>query len=322
MRFHVHGTGAAWRFLLLGALACQYSLGQPLTVQPHNFTSHRPAPPPTTTAQLTMATLPLQPGPPLVFFNVDTDKRLGPYPLRTNTPIGTPQVGISMRLNANLSELHLQATNPTNALYGPYPTTNNTLISIGRQTLRLLRPPPQLTVSLVHAERINQLPMIGLAPATPQLENELATLFQKFSALEERLAYDSAERVIEGMPRIYRPSGTVFSPVIAPAKRDVAQSIRTADLTAVRYLETLFQQYFSVRSVAAQGAQQYFFSMPPNTYIFCAMQKFRPPTKQGLPQTQTAIWWTTITFDGTTPLQLELTAQNAITWQEIFHLHP
>ena len=75
---------------------------------------------------------------------------------------------------------------------------------------------------------------------------------------------------------------------------------------------------FAMIGAYATGLLSYHFGMPPGDYVFCALQKVKDARTQGITGSATAVWWTTFHFDGEHPLALFLTADNAITWREIF----
>lgn len=280
------------------------------------------APPPLQAGEeLLMAELPVTTLPPTVYFNHGTAGHYGPYPFITNTRIGSEKTPYLLQVQPDTSYFSLVDQQGDNTRFGPFPGTNGVVVRLPTEVLVLLRPAARLKVSINHPDRINQLPLIGLAPQTPALLRELYALRAKYIALANRVDLDTADVVLEGVPRIHhRATGSTFSPVIATSQRDKENTLRGAEQTAVRYLETLFQNHFRIRSQVADGPQNYLFGMPKGEYIFCAMQKFRTPQTRGTALTQTAIWWTTLTFDGAHQLELHLTEQNAIHWRTIFTL--
>ncbi len=280
------------------------------------------APPPLkANDELQMAHLQLISLPALIAFNHGTSGRYGPYPLTNNTKVGNTAVPYLMQLcNANQS-FTLAAMHSTNTLYGPFSVTNGTLVELPNELLIVVRPQPQLKVEITLPERIKQLPLIGVAPKTPNLLRELYELQAKMVALANRVDLETSDVVMQGVPRVHsRVTGSTFSPVIAPSQRDKQNTINGAEMSAVRYLESLFQRHFRVKSQAADGALRYWFSMPAGDYIFCAMQKYRDGNTRGMNPTHTAIWWSEFTFDGEHPMTLSLNRENSVPWREIFTL--
>jgi hypothetical protein len=267
-----------------------------------------------------MATLPMAVHPPLLSFTYGTTGRYGPYPLGDNTRGGNPQTPYTLRLVDVGRHFTLQAPGGSNTVYGPFPATNGAPVLLGGALMTVVRSPPPLDVSISHPGRIAQLPLIGIAPDTPAVRRELYLLRAKYQALADRVAIDTSDVALEGVPRIRtrRTGNTTVSPVVSVSRRDKQNVIKGAELTAIRFLETLFQQQFRIRSQSASGPTAYRFGMPPGDYIFCALQKVKDPEAQGAAASLTAVWWTPFTFDGDHPLSLSLTAENAITWREIF----
>jgi hypothetical protein len=266
-----------------------------------------------------MARLPVAVNPPLFYLNYGTAGRYGPYPLADNTPVGDKRSPHILRLFDAGRHFTLHAPHATNTVYGPFPATNGAAVALGGGSLSLRLVPPELAVSLNHPGRINQLPLIGVAPWTPALQKELYLLRAKYMALVDRVDAETSSVVFQGVPRIHsRRSGDIVSPVVGVSQRDKQNAVKGAELSAVRFLETLFGQAFRIRSQAFTDGDTYRFGMPPGDYIFCAMQKVKDPAAKGPAPSLTAIWWTAFTFDGERPLALALTAENAITWREIF----
>lgn len=268
---------------------------------------------------LAMARLPLSEEPPQIGFSYGTSGRYGPYPLTDNTPVGHTHSPYILRLFDVGQHFTLQAPHATNTVYGPFPATNGAPVVLGQAVMTVLRFPPHLEVSLTHPARINQLPLIGIAPYTPALQRELVLLRAKYLALANRVDAETADVAFQGVPRVTsRRTGNIRSPVVSPSQRDKQNTVKGAELSAILFLETLFQRAFRIRSQSAAGSSLYQFGMPPGDYLFCAMQKVRDPQATGVTASATVIWWTAFTFDGEHPLTLALTAENAITWREVF----
>ena len=84
------------------------------------------------------------------------------------------------------------------------------------------------------------------------------------------------------------------------------------------FLEKLFTQCFLIHSQAITDGSTYHFQMQPGDYVLCATQRVKDPSAASQAGSVTAVWWTAFHFDGEHPLSLALTAENAITWREIF----
>ena len=278
------------------------------------------APPPVQVSEsLEMAALPVAMHPPAFHLTAGNGTRYGPYPLRDNTPVGDERSPHLLRMFDAGRHFTLHAPGDTNTVHGPFPATNGAAIAFGGGSLTLQRVPPELTASLNHPDKINQLPLIGIAPWTPALQRELYQLRAKYVALVDRVDADTSSVVFQDVPRVHsRRSSNIVSPVVSVSQRDKQNATQGAQLTAIRHLETLFGQAFRIRSQAFTDGDTYHFSMPPGDYIFCAMQKVKDPAAKGPAPLQTAIWWTAFTFDGEHPLALTLTPDNAITWSEVF----
>lgn len=280
------------------------------------------APPPVTAGhELRMAELPVIANTPEFYLNYGTNARHGPYPLKDGTCIGTQPNAYILKMFDHGAHFTLHAAISTNLVYGPFAATNGALITLGSTRLTLLRFPTRVSASLHHPDKINQRPIIGIAPCTPSLVNELYVLRAKYIALANRVDRETADVEFAGMPRIHsRITGNTFSPVVKKSMRDKQGTLKSAELSAVNFLETLFSRFFNIRSQAITDSTTYHFGMPPGDYIFCALQKVKDPGAQGASGSSTAIWWTAFHFDGESPLALALTAENAITWREVFTL--
>jgi len=280
------------------------------------------APPPVrATGDLVMATLPVVREPIRFYLTFGTAGRYGPYTLSHNARIGPPHTTYLLGLVDQGRSFTLTAPNATNTVYGPFATTDGAPVRLGQAEMTFVRIAPVLTVALTHPDRINQLPLIGIAPDSPALRRELYALRAKYAAFANRVDAETADVRFHGVPRITRRrSGTVVSPIVSPSQRDKQNATRGAELSAVHFLETLMQQHFRIRSQAMIGTLRWQFAMPPGDYIFCALQKVKDPRATGVSGLPTAIWWTPFTFNGEHPLALTLTADNAIIWRDVFVL--
>ncbi|HRR32538.1 MAG TPA: hypothetical protein P5026_00410 [Kiritimatiellia bacterium] len=280
------------------------------------------APPPVRAdGDLVMASLPVTREPIRFYLTFGTGGRYGPYPLAHHARIGPPNAPYLLNLVGPGRGFTLTAPDTPHTVYGPFAATNGAPVRLGQTEMTFERIAPVLTVTLAHPDRINQLPLIGIAPDSPTLERELHILRAKYAALANRVDAETADVFFHGMPRVTRHrSGTITSPTVSPSQRDKQNAVRGAELSAVRFLETLVQQHFRIRSQAMTGPLSWQFAMPPGDYLFCAMQKIKDPQAKGVTGLATAIWWTPFTFDGEHPLALALTTDNAITWRDVFVL--
>ena len=280
------------------------------------------APPPVHVGEeLTMAELPLSMSPPQFFLNVGTSGRYGPYALADNTPVGNAKAPYTLRMFDYGKHFTLHPPHTTNVIYGPFPATNGTLITLGSEIMTLVRFAPELRVTLSHPDKINQVPLIGIAPFNNDLLKELYGLRAKYVGLANRVDVETSDVEFQGVPRVhYSNSRRSSSPVVSTSHRDKQNARKGAELSAVRFLETLFGKFFRIRPQAITSGNTYHFGMPPGDYVFCALQKVKDPHSQGVTGSASAVWWTTFHFDGEHPFDLSLSADNTITWREIFVL--
>ena len=135
------------------------------------------APPPVrATGDLVMATLPVAREPIRFYLTFGTVGRYGPYTLSHNARIGPPHATYLLGLVDQGRRFTLTAPHATNTVYGPFATTDGTSVRLGQAEMTFVRIAPVLTVALTHPDRINQLPLIGIAPDSPALERELYML--------------------------------------------------------------------------------------------------------------------------------------------------
>ncbi len=319
------------RIWLLCCLGCPalHSAAQSLGVQRGDVTfdtaAEAPvvlAPPPLRAdGDLLMAALPVVREPIRFHLTFGTGGRYGPYPLAHHARIGPPHAAFLLNLVDQGRGFTLTAPHATNTVHGPFAATNGASVRLGQTEMTFVRVAPVLAVTLAHPDRINQLPLIGIAPDSPALERDLHVLRAKYAALANRVDAETADVFFPGVPRVTtRRSGTLASPTVSPSQRDKQNATRGAELSAVRFLETLMQQHFRIRSQAMTGPLNWQFAMPPGDYLFCALQKVKDPRASGASGLATVLWWTPLTFDGEHPLTLTLTADNAITWRDVFVL--
>lgn len=271
--------------------------------------------------QLRMAELPVFMRPPEFYLNFGTSGRHGPYELADNALVGHEQAPYRLRLTEGGRQFELVSAQDADAVYGPFAVTNGARVTVGQAVMTVVRSSPRLAVALRHADKINQMPLIGIAPYDQTLATELVALRGKYAALAARVDAETADVQLQGVPRVRsRAVGGNFSPVVQVSKRDKQNAYRGAELSAVNFMETLFRQRFRIRSQAITEGSVYHFGLPPGDYVLCAMQRVKDAQAQGAAGSATAVWWTAFSFDGEHPLSMTLTEDNAVTWREVFVL--
>jgi hypothetical protein len=272
--------------------------------------------------ELLMNELPVRQSPAQFFLNIGTRGRAGPFALADGATVGSAQNPYTLRLADYGSRFTLHPAADTNAGFGPFTATNGAPVVIGNSTMTVLRVPPRLTVSLAHPNRIAQLPTIGIAPLSQPVIAALYDLRAKYVNLANRVDYDTAPAEMQGVPRIHSNiTGNSFTPVVKTSQRDKQNATKGAELSAIVFLESVFGQAFRIRSQAITDGLTFHFQVPAaGDYVLCATQRVKDPAVTAQVGTFTAVWWTAFHFDGEHPLALSLTAENAITWREIFTL--
>lgn len=271
--------------------------------------------------ELVMAELPAVVAPVTFYLNIGTSGRYGPYELTDGTIVGSKQVSYTLHMFDYGLHFTLQSANNTNAVYGPFAATNGAPVVLGSTLMTVVRMPPKVTVALSHPNRIAQSPTIGIAPLSRPVIQELYNLRAKYVGLADRVDNDTASAEMQGVPRVHSNiTGNSFTPVIKTSARDKQNALKGAELSALVFVDKIFTQAFTIRSQAITDKSTYHFQMPPGDYVLCATQKIKDPNAASLAGSITAVWWTTFHFDGEHPISLALTADNAITWRDIFHL--
>ena len=271
--------------------------------------------------ELLMHELPVTQTPPTFYLNFGTSGRAGPFELADGATVGSKQSPYTLRMVDHGLRFTLQSTAGTQAALGPFTATNGAPVLIGTTAMTVVRLPPKLSVSISHPNRIAQSPAIGIAPYDHALIQGLYELRAKYAALVDRANYDTASAKLDGVPRIHSNiTGNSFTPVVKTSTRDKQNANKGAELSALTFLDKLFEQHFRIRSQAITDGLTYHFQMPPGDYVLCVMQRVKDPNAASLAGSVTAVWWTAIHADGAHPLSLALTAENAITWREIFQL--
>jgi len=317
------------RTLLSALCACAFcGLAQSVSIGPggaHFSEDGRAvlAPEPVQVGQeLEMNALPVRPSPPRFYLNFGTRGRTGPFELAEGATVGSKQNAYTLRWADRGLRFTLHPAADTNAALGPFTATNGAPVQLGATRFTLLRVPPELTVSLAHPGRIAQTPVVGVAPLNRATLQALYELRAKYAALANRVDYDTADVEMTDVPRIYNSfTGNRTSPVVKTSERDKQNAYKGAELSAVAFLEKAFGQAFTIRSQAITDGLTFHFRLPEaGDYVLCATQRIKNPSGPSAVGTATAVWWTAFHFDGESPLAAALTAENAISWREVFAL--
>ena len=267
--------------------------------------------------ELLMHAMPVTQTPPVFFLSNGTGGRAGPFELTDGAAVGAKQNPFTLHMVDHGLRFTLHSA--TNAIYGPFTATNGAPVLVGGATTTLVRVPPQLQVTISHANRTAQSPSIGIAPYDAGLARSLYELRTKYAALVDRVNTDTASARLEGVPTIHSSAtGNTFTPVVKTSTRDKQNANKGSELSAMTFLDKVFEQSFRIRPQAVADGGAYRFQMPPGNYVLCALQRIKDPNAASLAGSLTAVWWTTFPFDGEHPLSLALTAENAVTWREIF----
>lgn len=263
-----------------------------------------------------------QQSPPLFFLNFGTDGHTGPFAFADGAAVGSKQAPFTLRMVDQGMRFTLHGAANTNAAYGPFTATNGAPVQLGNTLMTFVRVAPEVTVSLSHPGRIAQTPMIGIAPLTPRTTQSLYDLRAKYVALANRVDADTADVEFKGVPRIRSGiTGNTFTPVVKTSGRDKQNAYKGAELSGIGFLEKAFGQCFSIRSNAITEGLTFHFRLPAaGDYVLCATQRVKDPAAISSVGMNTVVWWTAFHFDGERALAFSLTADNAITWREIFKL--
>lgn len=270
--------------------------------------------------ELHMNELVPQASPPLFCLNYGTSGRSGPFALADGAAVGSKQSAFTLRMVDQGMRFTLHSAANTNAAFGPFTATNGAPVQLGNTLMTFVRVPPEVAVSLAHPSRIAQTPTIGIAPLTPSVMQELYGLRAKYVALANRVDLDTADVEFKGVPRIRSGlTGNTFTPVVKTSGRDKQNAYKGAELSAIGFLEKVFGQCFVIRSQAITDGLTFHFRPPAaGDYVLCATQRVKDPKAAASAGLSTAVWWTAFRFDGERTLTLALTAENAITWREVF----
>lgn len=280
----------------------------------------RVAPAPVTAGRgLKMARLDLEYGCPSISFNVGTARRYGPYPLKDGSPVGSGEPPYRLADVRPDGLFSLRA--PDGGLLGPFSARHGAVFRLGGAALTVIRPRPDLAVTLPSGGLARQKPKIGITPVNETLPRALARLKATCVAALNRLNLDTAPVRIEGLPRIHnRNTGRSYANTFAVSGRDRENAERQAEFNAIAALTSLFDKRFHIGPYAVTDGRTYRFRMPPGDYALCAMQKISGKRASSFAPSRTAVWWTFFHFDGERPCSVTLTDDNAADWRGLFLL--
>ena len=309
--------------LTLAAVAQSLSIGPNGTLSGGDTLTVLAPEPVTVGKELAMAELPVDVRPAAFYLNVGTSGRYGPYDLTDGTAVGSKQAPYTLRMFDHGQHFTLHAAGDTNTVFGPFSATNGAPVTLGKAVMTVARVPPRVSVTLRHPDKINQSPLIGIAPYSAELVRGLYDMRTKYVGLANRVDVDTSSVALEGVPRVHSNiTGNTFTPVVKTSARDKQNALKGAELSAMVFLEKLFGQAFTIRSQAITDGATYHFQMPAGDYVLCATQRVKDPNTPKVAGSATVVWWTPFHFDGEHPLSVELSAENAITWRDIFQLSP
>ncbi len=176
-----------------------------------------------------------------------------------------------------------------------------------------------LSVTVTHADKIAQKPDVCLAQLTPELIQDLYRLRSTYVALMNRVAYESADRRVEGMPRgINRGYGLRTTNIFKKSERDKENSKHRAAQSAIQHLKRLLANRFKVQTYAMTNHITHHYKIPDGQYLLCVMQRVNDRDSKALLGSKWAIWWTKVKTQKDQPQELILDQSNAISWREIF----
>ena len=179
-----------------------------------------------------------------------------------------------------------------------------------------------LRVTVTHTDKIAQKPDVCLAQFTPELIKDLYRLRSTYLDLMNRVAYESADRQIEGMPRgISTRYGQRRTNVFKKSDRDKENIEHRAALSAIQQLKRLIAARFKVRTYAMTNHITHHYKIPDGEYLLCVMQRVKDHDSKALMGSKWAVWWTKVNIQKDQHQELILDESNAITWREIFAIN-
>ena len=178
-----------------------------------------------------------------------------------------------------------------------------------------------LRVTVTHADKIAQQPDVLCARYTPDLIRELYSLRASFVGLMNRVAYDTADRRIEGMPnRVDIGYGRSRKNVFKKSERDKENIEHRAEQSAVAQLKRLLASRFTVKTYGMTDRTTHHYKLDDGEYLLCVLQRVNNPDAKAMLGSKWAIWWTRFTVEADKPKALVLNETNAISWREIFEV--
>ena len=269
--------------------------------------------------ELAMHEIPVVSFSPLFYLGYGTNRRAGPFELMNGATVGSKRNPYTLNMLDYGMRFNLRSGADTNAVFGPFTATNGAPILLGDTAFTLIRPPPDVRIAVRHPDRAQQSPFVGFAPYSPALTQSLYELRAKYAALANRVDNDTASATMQGVPRIRSGlTGNATSPVVKTSPRDKLNAIRGSEQSAMAFLQPLLERHFCLRPQASPDGATFRIPLEPGDYVMCVTQHIKVSNAGSLSGTVTAVWWTTVHPDGEHPLALELSAENAITWREIF----
>ncbi|MDA3924597.1 MAG: hypothetical protein PF904_07860 [Kiritimatiellae bacterium] len=177
-----------------------------------------------------------------------------------------------------------------------------------------------LSINVLHANKIAQRPRLLIAKYNPPTIKALFRLRQQYVGLINKVAYETSDVQLEGVPNINTGYGRGRSNIIKKSSRDKETIERRTEQTAINYLQQITRTHFKIRSNAITNKHIHHFKLPPGKYVLCIQQRIKDSHSKAMLGSSTAIWWTTFTIEEGVRKELFLDESNAITWQEIFEV--
>ncbi len=245
------------------------------------------------------------------------NRRFGPYDYADGMRIGSATAGLVLRV-VDAGKFHLE--NPRdNSLLGPFPYSNEAELTVGANLFRVLRLPSGIAgrwrIGGALPGASSTLAVARMGAATIRALRELRAQLQ---ALEERVRYESADVLFEGLPVIRGPGGYRRDNIVTRSQRDRENARRSAEASAIQLLERFVRDRMPLElRIAADGA---FASpaLPPGNYLICGLARVRDATQPNPAPSRFAVWWTECTLEKHDLVTYMLDDDNAIDWNSIF----
>jgi len=177
---------------------------------------------------------------------------------------------------------------------------------------------PSLSINLKHPHRISQRPDVLVAVYSPPLIQDLFKLRQQYIGLMNKIAYETADVQLEGVPKVHWRDGRGRDNVIKKSSRDNQGVRRRTEQTAINYLQRVLRKHFRNKIFAITDKINYHFKLPAGDYVLCIMQRIKDPATKTITGSKTAIWWTRFTVEDGKAKTLDLDETNAGSWRDIF----